>query len=319
MSRNAFSVVFSALFAFVAGASCLTAQALADLSVTKDDAPDPVTAGFSLVYTITLTNEGPSDAASVTLSDPLPAGTTFQSLSQPAGWSCTTPAVGAGGTVSCSLATFAPGSAVFVLTGLVDSGVAAGTVLTNTATATSSTPDPNPGSESATSATTVVGATTTFSIAKTGTPDPVLAGDNLTYTITASNNSSGDLKSADLADTLPAGTTFVSLAAPAGWNCTTPAVGAGGTVSCTAAPFAAGDAVFTLVVQVSPATPPGTLDNQASLTVTDSGRTATQVATADTTVLRPPPVAQIPTLDAAGLALLALLLALGGVKILNRL
>ncbi len=159
---------------------------------------------------------------------------------------------------------------------------------------------------------------TIFSIAKTGAPDPVLAGANLTYTITAGNNSSGDLKSADLADTLPAGTTFVSLAATAGWTCTTPAMGAGGTVSCMAAPFSPGDSVFSLVVQVSLATPPGTLGNQASLTVTDSGRSATQVATANTTVLSPP-VAQVPTLGAAGLAVLALLLAIGGVMILNRL
>jgi uncharacterized repeat protein (TIGR01451 family) len=288
MSRTAFGVLFSAFFALVAGASSLAAQALADLSLTKEDAPDPVMAGSSLVYTITLTNEGPSDADSVTLSDPLPAGTTFQSLSQPAGWSCSTPAIGAGGTVSCSLATFTTGSSVFMLTVLVDSGVSVGTVLTNTATATSATPDPNPGAESATSATTVAGATTTFSITKTGAPDPVFAGANLTYTITASNNSGGDLESAALSDSLPAATTFVSLTVPAGWSCATPAVGTGGTVSCVVAPFPAGDTVFTLVVQVASSTAPLTVvGNQASLTLTDSGRSATRVASASTSVQSP--------------------------------
>ena len=48
------------------------------------------------------------------------------------------------------------------------------------------------------------------------------------------------------------GTTFVSLAAPAGWTCTAPAVGASGTVSCTIPTLAVGNASFTLVVHVPP-------------------------------------------------------------------
>jgi len=87
----------------------------ADLSVTEVDTPDPVIAGNSLTYTIAVNNAGPSNAASVSLSDALPAGTTFVSLSSPGGWICTTPAVGAGGTMSCSNASIALGSAVFTL------------------------------------------------------------------------------------------------------------------------------------------------------------------------------------------------------------
>ena len=55
---------------------------------------------------------GPDAAATVSWNDTLPVETTFVSLPAVAGWSCTTPAVGAGGAVSCSNPSFAVGSAV---------------------------------------------------------------------------------------------------------------------------------------------------------------------------------------------------------------
>src|SRR5436190_17171448 len=67
------------------------APASADLSVTKEDSPDPVNTGSTLTYTITVNNNGPDAAANASWSDTLPAGTTFVSLSSPGGWSCTAP------------------------------------------------------------------------------------------------------------------------------------------------------------------------------------------------------------------------------------
>jgi len=129
----------------------------ADLSVTKVDTPDPVTAGFNITYTITVNNAGPSNAASASLSDPLPAGTTFVSLAAPGGWTCTALSVGSNDPVGCFADTsLAPGSAVFTLVVAVAPTVAAGTVISNTATAFSTTSDPNPGNESGTATTTVV-------------------------------------------------------------------------------------------------------------------------------------------------------------------
>jgi hypothetical protein len=113
------------------------AFATADLSVTKVEDSDPVPAGANLIYTITVTNNGPDAAASVSLSDTLPAGTTFVSLSAPGGWSTSTPAVGSGGMVSASTASLAPGSAVFTLTVKVDQSVMGGTIIANSATASS--------------------------------------------------------------------------------------------------------------------------------------------------------------------------------------
>src|SRR5262249_9004639 len=52
----------------------------ADLAVTKSG-PATVTPGGMAVYTITVTNNGPSDADAVSVADPTPAGLTFVSNS----------------------------------------------------------------------------------------------------------------------------------------------------------------------------------------------------------------------------------------------
>ncbi len=49
----------------------------ADLAITKTDSPDPVTAGGTLTYTLTVTNNGPSTADSVTVTETYPAGFTY--------------------------------------------------------------------------------------------------------------------------------------------------------------------------------------------------------------------------------------------------
>jgi uncharacterized protein len=127
----------------------------ADLAITNTDSPDPVLAGNNLSYTIIVTNSGPNDAVNVSWSDTLPAGTIFVSLAQPGGWTCSTPLVGATGTVTCSLASLSVSNAVFMLVVNVDAGVTNGTVLSNTAIISSTTTDPNSDNNSDTAETTV--------------------------------------------------------------------------------------------------------------------------------------------------------------------
>jgi uncharacterized repeat protein (TIGR01451 family) len=50
----------------------------ADLGVAKFGAPDPVTPGGTLTYTVVVTNYGPSTATGVRLTDTLPASVTYQ-------------------------------------------------------------------------------------------------------------------------------------------------------------------------------------------------------------------------------------------------
>jgi len=122
----------------------------ADLSVTKTG-PTSVSTGSPITYTIVVVN-GMADAAeNVALTDPLPAGTTFQSLTTPAGWSCTTPSAGGTGTVSCATSSLAPqASDTFTLVVDVDCAIANGTNIANTATVASATLDPDPSNNSRT-------------------------------------------------------------------------------------------------------------------------------------------------------------------------
>ena len=156
----------------------------------------------------------------------------------------------------------------------------------------------------------------------TDAPDPVFPGAPLTYTITVANGGPGAATGLTMTDTLPANTVFASLAAPAGWSCTTPAVGAGGTVTCTATSLAAStNAVFTLVVTVAPGVAGGTvLTNTASVTQTSTeGTPGDESATTTTTVAASADgAAVIPTLDEVGLGVLALLVGLGGALLVGR-
>lgn len=130
-----------------------TVVARADLSATKTG-PASATVGAPVSYTLAVNNAGPTLAASVALTDSLPAGTTFASLSQTTGptFSCTTPVIGGTGMVNCTLASFAAsGSATFTLVLSTTAPVS----LSNTATVTSGTTDPTPGNNSGTALTTV--------------------------------------------------------------------------------------------------------------------------------------------------------------------
>ncbi len=264
----------------------------AEVSITKVDAPDPVAAGGLLTYSLEVTNNGPEDATDLEVSDPLPAGTTFSSVAPSAVWTCMTPAVGAGGTVTCTAPLLGVGeTATIDIVVTVDAGLAAGTVLTNTATLTTTSNDANPADDSATTDTTVSapGVVADYSVTKTAAPDPVFAGDNLTYMVTVTNSGPGTIANVSLTDFLPAGTTFQSLSEPAGWTCSTPSVGASGTVTCTRPTLGVTSEAFTLAVQVGASVPAGTtVDNVAVLTsdTPDANPEDTQAATS-TTVLSP--------------------------------
>src|SRR5436190_1755289 len=176
-----------------------TVQTQADLSITKADSPDPVTAGNNLSYTITVTNGGPSFARSVQVTDPVPAGTSFVSADNSGS--------NVAGTVTWNLGDLPAGTTVLHMVVKVDPSRLAD--LSNTASVTSTTTDPTPGDHSATEAT-VVNTAADLSITKSDSPDPVTAGNNLSYTITVTNGGPSFARSVQVTDPVPAGTSFVS-------------------------------------------------------------------------------------------------------------
>jgi uncharacterized repeat protein (TIGR01451 family) len=111
-----------------------------DVAVSMTDSPDPVVSGGNVTYTITVTNNGPGDAANVTLTDTLPAGMTFVSVLPAA---CT-----GGQTVNCSFGTMAAATNVVVT--LVATAGAPGSY-SNTATVNTTSLDGNPANNTASS------------------------------------------------------------------------------------------------------------------------------------------------------------------------
>jgi uncharacterized repeat protein (TIGR01451 family) len=228
----------------------------ADVAVTKMDSPDPINLGQgNITYTLVVTNNGPGSASNVMLTDTLPMGVTFVSV-MPAAPICAQ----AAGVVTCNVGNLAAMGSMTIT--IIVTPTAAGT-LTNNASVTATETDPTPANNMV-SAQTTVNPSADLSVTKTDSPDPVIVNNNLTYTLTVNNSGPSAATTVSLTDTLPANTTFQSITPAMGWNCVTPAVGAGGTVTCAIANFASGAAaaIFTLVVRPTAA---GMLSNTATI------------------------------------------------------
>jgi uncharacterized repeat protein (TIGR01451 family) len=153
----------------------------ADLSITNTDSRDPVMVGNNLTYTLTVSNAGVDAAASVVVSDTLPAGATFVSATATQG-SC----AGAG-TLTCNLGGMAAGASATV--SVIVTPQSAGTI-TNAASVTSSTPDHDTSNNSATQQTrvsalpSIAGHVTTAGGAGVGSVGMALAGSQSANTAT---------------------------------------------------------------------------------------------------------------------------------------
>ncbi|MGE0373261.1 MAG: Calx-beta domain-containing protein, partial [Gammaproteobacteria bacterium] len=124
-----------------------------DLSVTVSVAPNPVIPGDALTYTVNGNNAGPDAASNAQVS--LSFATAFASLSGPAGWSCSTPAIGAAGTVTCNIASLPVGAFSFTVQATVPFGTAPGD-LSATASIGADNSDPTPANNASTTVVTVV-------------------------------------------------------------------------------------------------------------------------------------------------------------------
>jgi uncharacterized repeat protein (TIGR01451 family) len=168
----------------------------ADLSITKNTSSAGV-AGQSMVYTVVITNNGPSSAAAVSVADTTPAGLTFVSNS-----------VGCTSAYPCALGTLTNGQSVTITSTYSIAPSSAGSVITNTATVSSTTADPLASNNTAVKTTPITGSAD-VTITKSG-PGSSTPGATLTYTITVTNNGPSDAAAVTVTDATPANTTFVS-------------------------------------------------------------------------------------------------------------
>jgi uncharacterized repeat protein (TIGR01451 family) len=105
-----------------------------------------------------------------------------------------------------------------------------------------------------------------LALTNTASPNPVLSGNKLTYTITATNPGGLGASGVTVKDELPAAAHFISASATQG-NCAGPGGPKGGTVTCSLGNLAGGaSATVTITVTV---TKPGTLSDTATVTATN--------------------------------------------------
>lgn len=277
LARACFHALLVAAAMLLAPAIALAADPL--IASFTDD-PDPVVAGGIVSYQIRVDNNAADSATNTQLTLEVPAGATFVSA-LPASANCVpqTPT-----RVVCDLGSIAGGGTAPKDITIRWRALGPGpTTISATATLTADN-DNNPANNTQSEVTTV-NSGANLALSKTGAPNPVAGGSNVTYTLTASNagpNASGAIV---LNDNLPPAVAFVS-ATGSGWSCSH----AAGVVTCNrAGPHPVGAAIpaVTIVGTVNAAS--GTITNSATVLPAAGGvadpDTTDNTATVDTIVV----------------------------------
>jgi uncharacterized repeat protein (TIGR01451 family) len=178
--------------------------AAADLAVTISASAPAAAATIDLVYTVTVTNNGPADDPNVTLSDTLPAAADLISYSASGGLVPTVQ----NAVVSLSVGTL-PSGASETLTITVDPTGKPGTTLTDSAAASGQLPDPGAGNNAATLVIPVLGISD-LGISAVATAGTAPVGQPATFTITVTNSGTADEPDAVVTSQLPEDVNFVS-------------------------------------------------------------------------------------------------------------
>jgi len=236
-----------------------TVNGVADLEVVKSG-PAGVIAGQDVVYTVTVTNNGPSTVNGVVVFDTTPANLTFVSNTG----DCTT-------AYPCFLNTSTAGQ-VKVITSTYSTSPSFTGNVTNTAGVAWAAPTTDPdNSNNSSSVTTNVGAQSDLAVSKTGTATAV-PGQNVTYTIIVTNNGPSPATNVIVSDPTPAGVAFSQNtgACVTAYPCNvgTLAAGQSATINSTYSipPNYTGPTVVNTATATSDINDPNTADNSASAT-----------------------------------------------------
>lgn len=200
----------------------------ADLSITKS-VSSPLIGGGTVTFTLTPRNLGFFNAATVVVSDPLPAGFSYLSASGP-NWNCLHSGESTGGTVTCSRASYSVGASddISIQATLPVSGS-----FVNTATINAATADPNGGNNSGSVNMNITPNGADLAITKSKTPALVAQGSTMSSIFQVTNN--GPLASSGVLtviDTLAGGEAYLNFSGT-DWSCLHNGVNPGGVVTCT--------------------------------------------------------------------------------------
>lgn len=196
----------------IAGQTFVVNQAAAgnlDLRVSITDSPDPVTVngGQDITYTIFVNNDGGSPATGVVLTDTLPAGVNFVSVSTSQG-SCSQ----SNRVVSCNLGVVIAGATITIIARPAASGTFTNTVsiisneqdpdISNNTASTTTTINPQPGAISAD--------LRVIAFDSPGVPVTLGSGQSIIYTIVVDNDGPSPATGVVVTSALPASVNVIS-------------------------------------------------------------------------------------------------------------
>ncbi|MBK9711649.1 MAG: DUF11 domain-containing protein [Kouleothrix sp.] len=241
------------------------------LSLSKSDGGATTTPGGTVIYTLGYTNTGDVGLAGVSLTETVPANTTFRAAGSTSGWSCADRApAGTSCTLSIgALASGVSGAATFVVAAnnTMPAGV---TQISNSATID----DPS-GATASSGDTTPLSTTPGLSLVKSDGGSTTRPGGTIAYSLTYRNTGDVELTGVTLTETVPAHTRFAAAASASGWSC---ADGAPAGTICvlpvgTLAAGAGGSVTFAVVVDGGVSAGTSQIDNSVAI-ADDGGTTA---------------------------------------------
>ena len=193
-----------------AATTAILSSAEADLSLTGRSVADSAFVGESLIYILTVANDGPSTAEAVVLTNTLPQGVLFESAAASTG-DCNVD----GTTVVCDLGDIdaqIDATITVTVTAAAESG---GSSITNVATVTSRVFDPDASNNEASQSAAVL-PHADLSMIHENAAAFVPAGEEFIYTLAIANEGPSPAESVIVRDALPTGLTLVSAVASQG-------------------------------------------------------------------------------------------------------
>ena len=182
-----------------------------DMAVTASG-PSLVTAGTDATYTITITNNGPNPALGAVLSDLMPTGSVYGTMTQTAGTDAFNLGQSGSNVSETATGTIAAGSSdTFSLVVHAPASLAHGAAFNDTATVSANNPDPNTSNNTATVTGTLSNPNpnSDVSVSVSG-PSSGNEGDTVTYNITVTDAGPANATGVVLTDTLGSILSYIS-------------------------------------------------------------------------------------------------------------